>query len=625
MPAYADTCVDESGLVEKSTAPRLANDQQLFNSPPAYTDICVEEGGLDEKSASSQAHDPMLKNEDFSVEVKDIESTDSSSNVSPSSSSSSICNAFDNVQQIHKDIGSFIDTNKVILRGVFIGLMCTCALGYFIWALVISITYDCQDVRPLITLVVGIVTCVIIWRCKICFSSQLEKCSLAFGEAINGKIRKIIKIATCTLVLVGIAVVIILIGFRRPSNLISVFGFFTFVLFLWIFSAHPGQVNWRPVFGGFCLQFYFALIILRWQAGFDLLSWLGQRVQEFLDLTNYGAEFVFGSKFTDHIFAMKVLPVVIFFSCVINVLYYLGAMQMIISKIGWLLKMVLGTTAPESLCAAANIFVGHTEAPIMIRPFMLLMTKSELNAVMTGGFATIAGGVMAAYISFGVPPEHLLCASVMNAPGALAVSKLLYPETEKSKIRKISDVDMGESKERNIIDAAAAGASASIKLVAIIAANLIAFLSLLAFVNAILSWLGSFVCHPEFTFQLICSYIFMPMAYLMGVEWSDAGVVGELVGIKTFLNEFVAYKELAKFIENRSTCTGDYLSIRSQVIATYALCGFSNIGCIGVQMGALGSMAPERRGHIATIVLKSLLGGVVTCLITASIAWFAVG
>ncbi|XP_060569424.1 sodium/nucleoside cotransporter 1-like, partial [Ruditapes philippinarum] len=287
-----------------------------------------------------------------------------------------------------------------------------------------------------------------------------------------------------------------------------------------------------------------------------------------------------------------VLPVVIFFSCVINVLYYLGAMQMIISKIGWLLKMVLGTTAPESLCAAANIFVGHTEAPIMIRPFLKQITKSELNAVMTGGFATIAGAGIAAYSSFGVPPEHLLCASVMNAPGALAVSKLLYPETEKSKIRNISDVDTGESKERNIIDAAAAGASASIKLVAIIAANLI----------------------------MICSYIFMPIAYLMGVEWSDTGVVGELVGIKTFLNEFIAYQELGTFIKNRSTCTGEYLSIRSQVIATYALSSFSNFSCIGIQLGALGSMAPERRGHIASIVLRSLFGGVVTCLITASIA-----
>ncbi|XP_045168667.2 solute carrier family 28 member 3-like [Mercenaria mercenaria] len=574
----------------------------------------------EKKQAFSEDLGPVLKQETI-VEFKQVpDSAVDGENISSSESGSSITDLFNSFHQLHKNIGTFIDNNKFILRCIFIGLTCSCALGYFVWALVISIKYHCQDIRALIGLVVVIVLCVMIWFIKTHFSTQLEKWSECAGAVINGKVRKLMKVAVCLSALAGITVVTLLTAWRRPSNLVALAGLLFFVIFLWLFSAHPGQVKWRPVLGGFCIQFYFAVIILRWDFGYNVFHWLGQRVQEFLAFTNFGAEFVFGPKYTDHIFAMKVLPVVVFFSCAINVLYYIGAMQMIISKIGWLLRKVLGTTAPESLCAAANIFIGQSEAPIMIRPFMPLMTKSELNAVMTGGFATIAGGVMAAYISFGVPPEHLLCASVMNAPCALAVSKLLYPETETSQIRKLSDVDLGERKERNILEAAAAGASASIKLVANIAANLIAFLAMLAFVNAMLSWFGSFLCHPELSFQMICSYVFMPIAYMMGVQWSDAGVVGELVGIKTFLNEFVAYKELSKFMENRLACTGELISMRSQVIATYALCGFSNLSSIGIQLGALGPMAPERRGDLATIVLRSLLGGIVTCLITASIA-----
>ncbi|KAJ8320055.1 hypothetical protein KUTeg_001642 [Tegillarca granosa] len=225
------------------------------------------------------------------------------------------------------------------------------------------------------------------------------------------------------------------------------------------------------------------------------------------------------------------------------------------------MRISLGTTAAESLCAAGNIFIGQTEAPILVGPFLELMTRSELHAVMTGGFATIAGGVLAAYVSFGVPAEHLLCASVMNAPCALAVSKLLYPETEESRLKNLSEIDITSRKERNILEAAAAGASSSIKLVANIAANLIAFLAMLAFVNAVFSWFGSFVGYPEFSFQA-----------------------------------------------------------KSEVIAIYALCGFANFSSIGIQLGGLGPLAPKRKGDLAQVVLRALLGGIMACLLTASIA-----
>ncbi|KAJ8320557.1 hypothetical protein KUTeg_002144 [Tegillarca granosa] len=284
------------------------------------------------------------------------------------------------------------------------------------------------------------------------------------------------------------------------------------------------------------------------------------------------------------------------------------------------MRISLGTTAAESLCAAGNIFIGQTEAPILVGPFLELMTRSELHAVMTGGFATIAGGVLAAYVSFGVPAEHLLCASVMNAPCALAVSKLLYPETEESRLKNLSEIDITSRKERNILEAAAAGASSSIKLVANIAANLIAFLAMLAFVNAVFSWFGSFVGYPEFSFQMLCSYLLMPVAYLMGVEWKDAGIVGELIGIKTFLNEFIAYKELSTYLSNKELCVGRILSAKSEVIAIYALCGFANFSSIGIQLGGLGPLAPKRKGDLAQVVLRALLGGIMACLLTASIA-----
>nr|XP_022310304.1 sodium/nucleoside cotransporter 1-like [Crassostrea virginica] len=208
----------------------------------------------------------------------------------------------------------------------------------------------------------------------------------------------------------------------------------------------------------------------------------------------------------------------------------------------------------------------------------------------------------------------------MNAPCALAVSKLLYPETETSKLSKASDLNKEEKKERYFLEAAAAGASSSIKLVANIAANLIAFLAMLEFVNAVLSWFGSFVGFPEFSFQLICSYVLMPLAYLMGVEWEDCGIVGELIGIKSFLNEFLAYGELSTYLDNRKHCTGRMLAVRSEIIATYALCGFANLSSIGIQLGALGPMAPSRKGDLAQVVLRALLGGIVTSLMTACVA-----
>lgn len=545
---------------------------------------------------------------------------DSGSELSSDGSSNKLFNSF---IQIHSDVSNFYKSNHSHIKtGVYVALIGV-YMAYFVAAMVITHEKKVKDPTPLIVVTAVTATFITIWLVRKHFGKQIQE-KLVFHVVFffeqREKMVKALKIVLCIVLVVAAVVVIAFSVWEQPRNLVSISGFIFFLFILLICSAHPTKVNWRPVFGGLALQFFFAAMILKWDVGQAVFEFLGNQVQTFLEFTNTGTKFVFGDKYTDHPFAMVVLPVIVFFSCAISVLYYVGAMQVVIDKIAWVMRVSLGTSAPESLCAAGNIFIGQTEAPIMIRPFLALMTKSELHAVMTGGFATIAGGVLAAYISFGVSAEHLLCASVMNAPCALAVSKLLYPETETSKLRKASDLGTEEKKERNILEAAAAGASSSIKLVANIAANLIAFLAMLEFVNAVLSWFGSFVGYPEFSFQMICSYVLMPLAYLMGVDWADCGIVGELIGIKTFLNEFLAYGELSTYLNNRKSCTGRILAVRSEIIATYALCGFANLSSIGIQLGALGPMAPSRRGDLAQIVLRALLGGIVTSLMTACIA-----
>lgn len=459
------------------------------------------------------------------------------------------------------------------------------------------------------------------------------------------------------LLTIGFIVYIVVdVAVDRPENLISLAGMVVFISLFFIFSYNPSKVKWRPVFWGIALQLIFALLILRTSWGHDAFQWLGDRVSEFLAYTDAGSKFIFGDDYEQHYFAFKVLPVVVFFSTFVSMLYYLGVMQSVISLVGRFLAFCLGTSPTESVNAAGNIFIGQTEAPLLIRPFLKDMTNSEIHAVMTGGFATIAGAVMAAYILYKVPANHLLAASAMSAPAALAMSKLFYPETEKSKHKAKDVYNIAKGSEHNLIEAASNGASMSIKLVANIAVNLIAFVALLQFVNATLTWLGDRVGQEGLTFQFICSYLFWPIAYLMGTEQNDCKIVAELIGTKIFLNEFVAYVDLSVFIKNQiafdayvanytgnsnssnltgawtwvggdiylndtaTTLTRGLISDRSVVIATYALCGFSNISSMGIQLGALGAMAPNRKGDLSKIVFRAMLAGNVACFLTACIA-----
>ncbi|KAM7396709.1 hypothetical protein PAMP_019731 [Pampus punctatissimus] len=426
--------------------------------------------------------------------------------------------------------------------------------------------------------------------------------------------------------LVLLVVWIVLDTSKRPEQLISLGGVFMFIVLLFIFSAHRTAVSWRPVFWGLGMQFCIGLFVIRTQPGFIAFKWLGDQVQIFLNYTKEGSTFVFGDLNAD-IFAFQALPIVVFFSSVMSILYFLGIMQWLILKISWAMQITMGTSPTETLSVAGNIFVGQTEAPLLIRPYLKDMTKSEIHAVMAGGFATIAGSVMGAFISFGIDASSLISASVMAAPCVLAISKLSYPETEISAFKSDKNIKLSCGDEQNILEAASSGASASVGLVANIAANLIAFLSILAFINKALGWLGGMVGYPSITFQLICSYVFMPVAFMMGIPYEDSFIVAELIGTKLFLNEFVAYEKLSELKANRLNGLDEivggerqWISIRSEVITTYALCGFANFSSLGIVIGGLSSICPTRRSDISSLVLRAMITGTCVSLVNACIA-----
>ncbi|XP_067928335.1 solute carrier family 28 member 3-like isoform X1 [Watersipora subatra] len=571
------------------------------------------------------------------------------------------------VGHVTGDMSDWYKMNSTVVKyGIGLGLLVLWT-AYFIWTMIYNFRRGFDPTNEpairLISINVIAVFCVTYWAIKKFYGRQIWKlflkpCTQAISAFVD-KYWHILKwVFTAVLVLSLAAILIFDVALKAPSNMISLLGLAVYIILCYVFSAHPSKVRWRPVILGLVLQFIFAYLILRTCVGYLTFKWLGDRVQEFLEHTDAGSKFVFGDSYENHFFAFKVLPVVVFFSTTISMLYYLGVMQVIILKVAWLMQVTMGTTAGESLNASANIFVGQTEAPLIIKPLLNDMTKSELHAVMTGGFATIAGSVLATYILFGVSPSHLLSASVMSAPAALAMSKLFYPETQKSKTTVDDIKDMAKPQERNIIEAASNGASTSIKLVANIAANLIAFLALLQFINQTLKWFGAAAGlkrphHPELTFELICSYLLYPFAYVMGTPTEDCFQMATLIGVKTFTNEFIAYDQLGTLQENRNflrtwvnpslnrtthydhigncfnVMDGDTIasdkcyptiSERGEVIATYALCGFANLGSIGIMLGGLGAMAPQRKKDIATTVFRAMLTGNVACFMTACIA-----
>jgi CNT family concentrative nucleoside transporter len=300
------------------------------------------------------------------------------------------------------------------------------------------------------------------------------------------------------------------------------------------------------------------------------------------------------------------------------VLYHLGVMQQLVRAIAIVMQKTMRTSGAETLSAAGNIFVGQTEAPLLIRPFVKEMTVSELMAVMTGGFATVAGGVMVAYVGMlvGVFPDiagHLLCASIMSAPAALVMAKMMIPEPDPASSKTFGSLKIELPKtDANVIDAAARGASEGLHLALNVGAMLLAFIALVAMVNGIVGWAGGLAGHPELRLEMILGWLLAPLAWIMGVTWNDAGAIGSLLGVKTILNEFVAYGQLSQIATSLE-------SKRSMVIATYALCGFANLGSIGIQLGGISPLAPERRSDLARIGFRAMIAGSLACFMTACV------
>ncbi len=399
------------------------------------------------------------------------------------------------------------------------------------------------------------------------------------------------------------------------ERVISFLGLLTFLGLAFLLSTDRKKINWRTVLSGVGLQVFLGLIILKTDMGQQFFQGAKNVFTGILSYTNSGSEFIFGSlmdgKKHGFIFFTMVLPTIIFTSSLMSVLYHLGVMQFVIKLFAKAMVFVMGVSGAESLAAAANIFAGQTEAPLVVKPFISKMTKSELLALMTGGMATVAGGVLAAYVGFGIDAAHLLSASVMSAPAALVCAKLMVPETENPTTK--GDVKMKIEKTTvNIVDAAAAGAGDGLKLAINVGAMLLSFIALIALFNGLLSWVGGIFNYSELSLELITGYLFSPIAFIMGVPWSDAQVVGSLLGKKLILNEFVAYLDLKNQMTN--------LSERSVIISTYALCGFANFSSIAIQVGGIGVLAPERRKDLAMLGIKSLIAGTLACLMTACIA-----
>ena len=444
--------------------------------------------------------------------------------------------------------------------------------------------------------------------------------------------------------------------------MIGLIGVLVLPALAWLLSTHRRAVNWRVVGGAFGLQVAFGALVLYLPLGEAALGALAHGVTSLLEFSRAGIDFVFGELASDSfgfVIAFQVLPIIVFFAALISVLYHIGVMTWIVRVVGGLLQRALGTSRPESLAAAANIFVGQVEAPLVVRPFISTMTASELFAVMTGGLATIAGSIIGGYAAMGIELKYLIAASFMAAPGGLMMAKIVMPEVDSPQhdFQQIDSVGKepsagvreGEPIARkgpagnregtpiaressageqdgtplahretvNLIDAAASGALTGLRIAAAVGAMLIAFIGLIAMLNGLTGWIGGFAGAPELTIQQILGWLFRPLAWVIGVPWQDAGLAGSFIGQKLVANEFVAYLD---FLRHR-----EELAESTRAIVTFALCGFANFGSIAILLGGLGAIAPERREDIARFGLRALLAASLANLMSAALAGVFLG
>ena len=409
----------------------------------------------------------------------------------------------------------------------------------------------------------------------------------------------------------------------------GIFGLAVLISVAFAFSRHKKSVDWKQVAAGIGLQIVFAIIVIMVPGGREFFDFISRIFVKVIDFAMVGGEFIFGNLTSyeqfGFIFAFQVLPTIIFFASLMSVLYHIGFMQKIVSGMAWVMQKALGVSGSESLSVAANVFIGQTEAPLVVRPYIAKMTESELFTMMVGGMATIAGAVLAAYIAMlGGADEaqrlfyarHLLAASVMAAPATIVIAKLLRPETEESLTKGTVHLEI-EKTATNVIEAAANGAADGVKLSLNVAGMLLAFVALITMINFPLAWVGEITGIESLTgealsMSLILGYLLSPLAWIIGIPWSEATIVGGLIGEKIVLNEFVAYLHLGQI--------KDTLSEHSVLISTYALCGFANFSSIAIQLGGIGGLAPNRRSDIARLGLRAVLGGTLATMMTATIA-----
>lgn len=394
------------------------------------------------------------------------------------------------------------------------------------------------------------------------------------------------------------------------ERLVSFLGLAVILVLAWALSENRRQISLRLVISGLLLQFGMAILLLWTTPGRMVFDVARLVVAQILDFSNAGAEFVFGSSFLDHEVAFSVLPTIIFVSSLTAVAFHLGLLQQLVKLMARVMVWVMDVSGSESLCASANTFVGMTEAPLVIRPYLATMTRSEVMAMMSAGMATIAGGVMAAYVTMGADAGHLLAASLMSVPAALVVAKIMVPEVETSPTKGEVSVEVPRQ-DTNVFDAACRGASEGLTLALNVGAMLIASIALIAMINWPLSQLPP-VAGAPLSLERLLGWGLSPLAWLMGIEWNDARAVGMLMGKKTIFNEFLAYQDLVAM--------KDRLSPRSFTLATYALCGFANFGSMAIMIGGIGALVPSRRQDIARYGLRSLIAGTLAVFMTACIA-----
>lgn len=413
------------------------------------------------------------------------------------------------------------------------------------------------------------------------------------------------------------------------GTLNSFLGIIVLLFIAFLFSSNKRAINVRTVLGALALQVAIGALVLYVPAGRDALNAMATGVSKVISYGNEGISFLFGGLVSDKmfevfggggfVFAFRVLPVIVFFSALISLLYYIGVMQWVIRILGGLLQKALGTSKAESMSAAANIFVGQTEAPLVVKPYISKMTESELFAIMAGGLASIAGSVMAGYAGMGVPLTYLIAASFMAAPAGLLFAKIMVPQTEKFR-DELEAVDL--EKPANILDAAASGASSGMQLALNVGAMLIAFVALIALVNGILGGIGGWFGYDTLNLGQIFGWVFKPLAWVIGVPWEEAEIAGQMIGLKLAVNEFVGYLEFAKYLAPESTV---HLTDKTVAIITFALCGFANFSSIAILIGGIGAMAPSRRGDIARLGIKAVIAGSLANLMSATIAGLFIG